>query len=138
MFESKKSKSEAAAAATASNEMNHIAAGTKIIGDVITKGNFRLDGELEGNLISESRVVLGVTSFLNGTLKAQSAEISGKIKGVVEVAEELVLRKTTVVNGEIVTGSLCIDSGAEFNGTTKMGAVVKGIVDNGAKKEKTA
>lgn len=136
MFESKKSKNEAAA--LASNEMNHIAAGTKIIGDIITKGNFRLDGELEGNLLSESRVVLGITSFLNGTLKAQSAEVSGKIKGVVEVSEELVLRKTASLEGEVVTGSLNIDSGAEFNGTTKMGKVLNSMVGNDTRKEKTA
>lgn len=117
-----------------SNEMNHIAAGTKVTGDIVTKGNFRLDGELEGNLISESRVVLGQTSMLNGSLKAQNAEVSGKVKGIVEVTDELVLTGTATLNADITTGSLNIESGAVFNGITKMGAGVKGFSGKEVKK----
>jgi len=123
----------------ASNEMNHIAAGTKVIGDIISKGNFRLDGELEGNLLSESRVVLGKTSVLTGSLKSQSAEVSGQVKGIVEITEELVLTSTANLNADITTGTLNIESGAAFNGTTKMGGVVKGLGDtNDSRKEKRA
>ena len=117
-----------------SNEMNHIAAGTKVIGDIITKGNFRLDGELEGNLISESRVVLGQSSMLTGSLKSQNAEVSGKVNGIVEITDELVLTSTADLNADIVTGSLNIESGAVFNGVTKMGSAIKGAVKNETKK----
>lgn len=119
-----------------SNEINHIAAGTKIIGDIISKGNFRLDGELEGNLVSESRVVLGQTSLLVGSLKSQNAEISGKVNGTVVVTDELVLRSTSELNADITTGSLNIESGSIFNGMTKMGSAVKNMPNDNTKKEK--
>lgn len=111
----------------ASKEMNHISPGTKVIGDIISVGTFRLEGELEGNLVSQAKVILSETSVLNGTLKAQNAEISGKVSGHVEVSEELVLKSTAHMDAEITTGKLVIESGAEFNGTTRMGGVVKGI-----------
>lgn len=124
----------------ATKEMNHISPGTKVIGDIISVGTFRLEGELEGNLVSQAKVILSETSVLNGTLKAQNAELSGKVIGNVEVTEELVLKSTAQIDAEITTGKLVIESGAEFNGTTKMGGVVKGISGkNGSEKtEKSA
>ena len=117
-----------------SGEMNHISFGTKIIGDVISSGNFRLDGELEGNLVSESRVVLGESCVLKGTLKAQNAEISGKINGVAEISDELVLKRTAQIDGEITVGKIHIESGAQFNGDIKMGTSIKGISSDEGKK----
>ena len=123
-----------------SNEMNHIGQGTRIIGDIISKGNLRLDGELDGSLVSETRVVLGSESKLSGTLKAQNAEISGFVKGKIEVEELLVLKPTAVIEGDIKTGKINIESGAVHNGTTSMGGLVKGINSNANKKgqEKSA
>lgn len=122
-----------------SSDMNHIAFGTKVIGEIISSGNFRLDGELEGNLISESRVVLGESCMLKGTLKAQNAEISGKVNGIAEISDELVLKKTALINAEITVGKIHIESGAQFNGDVKMGAVVKGMGSSEPKNtEKTA
>ncbi len=133
-----KSSKKNVAGSEMSNGMNHIAQGTKVIGDIISKGNFRLDGELEGNLVSESRVVLGESSVLSGSLKSQNAEVAGKVKGIVEVTDELVLRSTADLQADITTGSLNIESGAMFNGVTKMGAVVKGLGEDGSRKEKRA
>ena len=134
MFNNKKTDSKM----ETTNEINHIAAGTKIVGDIISKGNFRLDGELEGNLVSESRVVLGQTSILEGSLKSQNAEVSGKVNGIVNITDELVLRSTAVLKADITTGSLNIESGAMLNGTTKMGAAAKNIPNDTSKKEKKA
>lgn len=122
-----------------SSDMNHIAFGTKVIGDIISSGNFRLDGELEGNLVSESRVVLGESCVLKGTVKAQNAEIAGRVSGTAEISDELVLKKTAQINAEITVGKIHIESGAQFNGDVKMGAVVKGIDSDDSKKSgKTA
>ena len=118
-----------------SNEMNHIGQGTKIIGDMISKGNLRLDGELEGSLISETRVVLGEGSQLSGTLKAQNAEISGFVKGKIEVEELLVIKPKAVIEGDIKTGKINIEAGAIHNGSTVMGGQVKGINPKNVRKQ---
>ena len=118
-----------------SQEMNHISVGTKIVGDIITTGNLRLDGELDGNLVSEARVVLGESCLLKGTLKAQNAEISGKINGTAEVSDELVLKKTADINANMTVGKINIESGAKFNGDIKMSNGLKGFGQNASGKE---
>jgi len=118
--------SKKTATESSSNEMNHISKGTKITGDVVCGGTFRLEGELEGNMVSESRVILAETSVLKGTLKAQNAEVSGKVYGTVEITDELVLKKTAVIEADMVIGKLNIESGAQYNGDIRMGTSSKG------------
>ncbi|WP_345374699.1 polymer-forming cytoskeletal protein [Algivirga pacifica] len=106
------------------NSTNNVAKGTTIKGDIETFGNFRLDGNLIGNIQSKSRVVVGKEAKLEGNLYAQSAEIEGEIEGVLEITESLVLRSTAVINGDIITNKLTIDPGAQFNGKCRMGESV--------------
>jgi cytoskeletal protein CcmA (bactofilin family) len=49
------------------------------------------------------------------------------VKGKIEVSELLVLKATAVINGDILTGKMVVEPGAVFNGTCKMGAVIKDI-----------
>lgn len=118
-----------------SNKKNQIEQGTKIKGDIITHGNIRLDGEVEGNIFSESKVVLGSTCKMNGNLKAQNAEISGEVTGTIEISELLVLRPSAVVTGDIISSKMVVDEGAVFNGTCKMGGKVKDISSSGASRK---
>lgn len=123
-----------------SNSSNTIGKGTAIEGDLESYGNIRLDGKVVGNIKTKSKIVMGDSSYLEGSLVALNAEISGEIKGTVEVAEVLLLKPTAVINGDIKTGRLIVESGAVWNGTVKMGAVVKDIQlgkENGSK-ERTA
>ena len=119
---------------------NQIENGTVIKGDIHTQGNIRIDGDIEGNLISEAKVVLGDSSVVTGNVKAVIAEISGEVKGLVEISDLLVLKPTAVINGDIVTNKMIIESGAVFNGECKMGAVIKDISsgESGRRKEKSA
>ena len=104
---------------------NQIEKGTIIKGDVHTQGNIRIDGDIEGNIISEAKVVLGGKSLVSGNLKAVTAEISGEVKGIVEISDHLILKPTAVINGDIITNKMTVEPGAVFNGGCKMGAVVK-------------
>jgi cytoskeletal protein CcmA (bactofilin family) len=57
------------------------------------------------------------------------------VKGKLEIAEVLVLKATAVINGDITTGKLVVESGAVFNGTCKMGATIKDfkLTENGTR-----
>jgi cytoskeletal protein CcmA (bactofilin family) len=70
---------------------------------------------------------------VQGNIIAQNADIEGEVKGKIEISELLVLKATAVVNGDIITGKMVVESGAVFTGTCKMGAVIKDIKigDNG-------
>lgn len=117
-----------------SNAETRIGKGAVLDGNIETYGPVRLDGKIVGNIKSKSRVVLGETSALQGSILAQNAEISGEVKGLVEIADLLTLKSTAVINGDIVCNKLIVEAGAVFNGGCKMGNMVKEIKINDTKK----
>lgn len=106
---------------------NNIGKGTILEGDIQTFGNIRIEGRLTGNVKSKSKVVLSDSSSIDGSILAQNAEIAGEVKGSVEVSELLILRSSATVHGDIMTNKLVVESGASFNGSCKMGAILKEI-----------
>lgn len=99
---------------------NIIGAGTKIIGDIDTNGDLRVDGVIEGNIVSKGKLVLGQGGNIKGTIKCANAEISGSFDGKVEVTELLSLKSTAIFKGEMTVAKLSIEPGATFNGTCNM------------------
>ena len=110
--------------------VNLIGNGTKIVGDITSAGDVRIDGHLLGNLIIAGKFVLGVSGMVEGNITCVNAELSGEVKGTVNVSEILSLKNTSKINGDIVTTKLMIEPGALFTGTCNMGAKVKNMVQN--------
>lgn len=106
-----------------SNSSNIIGKGTIIRGDLETFGNIRIDGKVHGNVSSKSKVALGDGSYVEGNIHSQNAEISGEVKGKLEVKDVLILKPSAVINGDIFTGKLIVETGATFNGNCQMGEV---------------
>jgi cytoskeletal protein CcmA (bactofilin family) len=100
--------------------LNMIGLGTVINGDLLSEGDLRIDGKIDGNVASKSKIAMGASSEIKGNVKARSADISGKIAGDIEINETLFLRSSAKVDGNISTAKLVIESGAEFNGTCHM------------------
>lgn len=97
-----------------------LAPGTKIKGDISSDTDLRLDGVMEGNIVSEGKVILGPNSSIIGNITCSNAEISGKVKGNVSAPEQLSLKSTSRIDGSITTSTLIIESGAVLNGTCHM------------------
>lgn len=106
---------------------NNIGKGTILEGDIQTFGNIRIEGRLTGNVKSKSKIVLSDSSAVDGSILAQNAEVAGEVKGSLEVSELLILRSSAVIHGDILTNKLVVEAGATFNGSCKMGAIVKEI-----------
>ncbi len=97
-----------------------LAPGTKIQGDISSDTDLRLDGIMEGNIVSEGKVILGPSSAIIGNITCSNAEISGAVKGNVSAPEQLSLKSTSRIEGSITTSTLIIESGAVLNGTCAM------------------
>ena len=109
------------------SSVNLIGGGTKITGDITSAGDVRIDGHLTGNIVIAGKFVLGPHGMVEGNVTSANADLSGEIKGKVNVSETLVLKANARINGDIVTGKLAIEPGALFTGTCNMGAKVKNI-----------
>ena len=84
-------------------------------------GDIRIDGTLIGKANANGRVVIGTTGNVDGEIICQNADVSGSVKGQVNIAELLHLKATAKLLGDIITGKLAIDPGATFSGTCSMG-----------------
>ena len=60
---------------------NIIAADTKIVGDIVSKGPFRIDGQVEGNIKTRDKIVVGKSGFVNGTIDGTNADFEGSFSG---------------------------------------------------------
>lgn len=116
MFSDKKTK-EPEVQNTGQNRIND---GTILKGDVTSNGYFRIDGVIEGNVKTPSKVVIGKTGVIIGTLSCKNADIEGKVKGVIDVSDTLTLKSTANIEGEVVIGKLAVEPGAIFNATCLM------------------
>lgn len=100
--------------------VNLIASSTVIKGDITTDSDIRIDGKLEGSLVSKGRLIIGPTGSIVGDLTCKSAEIEGVADGKITISELLSLKSTSRLNGEVITGQLMIEPGAVFTGNCKM------------------
>lgn len=100
---------------------NMIGPGTKIIGDIDTNGDIRIDGIIEGSIQSKGKMVIGTNGSIKGKVKCTNAEISGEMQGEISVSELLSLKGSSKFTGDITTNKLSIEPGAIFCGTCSMG-----------------
>lgn len=125
MFTDKKTKTPA----IIGNQQNRITEGTSITGDIEAKSGMRIDGTVQGNIKTPSKVVLGETAVIKGTLECENADIEGKFSGQMTITGTLTLRATARVEGDVVVGKLAIEPGAAFNATCVMKGSVKQMAD---------
>jgi cytoskeletal protein CcmA (bactofilin family) len=101
---------------------NIIAQGTSVTGDLISNGDFRIEGTLNGTISTKGRIVIGETGVVEGDISCQNADISGKVSGNIIVEELTMLKVTSKFEGHIRTTRLAIEPGALFSGQCVMGA----------------
>ncbi len=101
--------------------INLIGKGTVITGEIKSEGDIRIDGELNGNISSNGRVVIGDTGKVVGEITCKNCEVSGYVKGKVKIDQLITLKATSTVLGEISTDKLSIEPGSVFSGNCTMG-----------------
>ena len=114
---------------------------TTIKGEIISEGDFRVDGILEGTIKTAGRVIVGKDGKILGGVSCQNADVEGKIKGNLFVEENLTLKPTCIIEGDVATKRLIVESGATFNATCTMedaASDVKSLPKQEEEHEKTA
>ena len=91
-----------------------LGADVTIKGDVLATADLHVDGRVEGD-ISCASLVQGQTSEVVGAIRADSALLSGAVRGSI-TARELVILKTARIEGDVFYDALTIEQGAEVDG----------------------
>ncbi|MCG8580714.1 MAG: polymer-forming cytoskeletal protein [Bacteroidales bacterium] len=105
---------------TESNLADMIGPGTKIKGDIETNNDIKVDGTIEGNIVSKGKIIIGQTGKVTGELKSTNCDVMGTIEGKLTVTELLSLKASSKLHGDVKTSKLSIEPGAIFTGTCKM------------------
>lgn len=100
--------------------INILGPGAFVKGEIQVNGDFRIDGTLIGTIQCKGKIVVGPTGKIDGEVQCQSADFSGEVKAKVKVSELLTLKETARYSGDIITGKLAIEPGAQFSGTCNM------------------
>ena len=88
--------------------------------DVVIKGNvsatadLHVDGTVEGDIACAS-LVQGESSLVAGAIEAETARLSGRVKGTITVRELVILRSARI-EGDVHYDTLTIEQGAQVEG----------------------
>ena len=132
MFSEKKEKQ------TQVTERNVISKNTSFIGDIISEGDFRIEGAVEGTIQTAGRVIIGKSGSVKGKVTCNNADIDGKFSGELLVNSLLTLKATAKISGEVIISKLSVEPGAEFNASCAMKGSVKELKNEKQSKERTA
>jgi cytoskeletal protein CcmA (bactofilin family) len=94
--------------------------GMNVRGDMKAEGDVRLDGALEGSLVSKSRIIIGGTGVIHADLEAAEVLVMGKVHGKIVGHRRVELRKGAHVEGDMSTQALVIEEGVFFQGLCQM------------------
>lgn len=106
-------------------ERNVVAKNTSIVGDIISEGDFRIDGSLEGSLKTNGRLIIGLEGSVKGKVESANADIEGKFSGELVLEETLTIKSSAHISGDVTIGKLSVEPGATFNASCVMKGAIK-------------
>ena len=102
------------------NDISRISAGSTIKGEILSPNDIRIDGNFEGKVVSQAKVVVGEKAVIKGDIVCCSCDFWGKIEGNFYVKDTLCLKSTCIVDGDLHIRRLQVDLDATFNGNCRM------------------
>jgi cytoskeletal protein CcmA (bactofilin family) len=80
------------------------------------QNSLRIEGNFEGNILSEGEVTIAPSGEVRGTIEAKHLIVTGRVLGVFRIKECLEIHGTGYVEGEVEVGSLVVDEGGTLQG----------------------
>ncbi len=100
---------------------NSLVQGSKLEGSVESDNDFRIDGKFKGKLNCTARVIIGPTGDFDGEINCDNAIIEGKFNGTLNINQVLEVREGAVIEGDVSTNKLVVQSGSIFDVKCTMG-----------------
>ncbi len=86
-------------------------------GEVYSREELYVDGEIEGSIEMHHRLTVGPNGKIRATVNAKEVVIEGSIHGNVTATEKIIIRVQGSLVGDIKTAGIAIDDGAYFKGS---------------------
>jgi len=104
-----------------SGELNTIIGANSVIeGKLDIQNSIRINGKVLGEVKTTGVLTVGNQGYIEGSIKANSVIIGGKVKGTITASSKVALESSSVFIGDLKTPSLAISEGAVFDGNCIM------------------
>ncbi len=90
-----------------------------IEGDVCTQNSIKIDGQVQGSVRAEGKVVLGEKGLVKGDVHCVDLSVYGRLEGNVHV-KRVQLKPSAIILGNIETEVLEVEPGACYQGNVVM------------------
>ncbi len=97
--------------------VSHIGADLTIVGNLVSKGEVHIDGQIQGDLHA-AQVTVGETARITGGIIADEVIVRGAVAGSIR-GRRVVLQSSSRVEGDVFHQQLGIEQGAFFEGKSR-------------------
>ena len=95
-------------------------------GEITGKENLEIQGTLEGTIhMKEHRVTIGDKGSVRADVHAKSIHVAGEVEGNLFGDDEVVLRESGKLLGNITAARVTLEDGSKFKGSIDMAPVTK-------------
>jgi cytoskeletal protein CcmA (bactofilin family) len=100
-----------------------IGSSIKIVGDVSGDEDLTILGKIEGKiLLPKHSVTIGQSGRVKADIQAKFVSVAGEVHGNLVAAEQIVIRKTATMLGNLTAPRVGLEDGCRFRGSVEMEA----------------
>ena len=101
--------------------------GTAFKGVLSFEGTIRVDGRIEGEIVSKDTLIAGDGAYIQGEITVGTLISSGKIVGNITASQKVHVLSPGHIQGNIKTPKLIIEEGVTFDGKCEMAGEKKAM-----------
>lgn len=98
-----------------------IGPGMHVVGDCVTTGSLRIEGQVKGSVRAGKAVVVGKDGLVDGDIDTQDAVISGRVVGSLSVGSRLEIQASCHIEGTVRARRMQLEEGATLDGQVLVG-----------------
>ena len=102
------------------HRLTHIAAGTRLHGEVSGATELLVDGEVAGEVRVDAPVIVGAEGVVEGPISAPVVRVGGRVVGDITATDRVEVLATGGLEGNISAPRVVISEGAFFKGRIEM------------------
>ncbi len=99
--------------------------GTEFKGVLSFEGTIRVDGKVDGEVVSKDTLIAGDGAYLHGEITVGTLISSGKVFGNINASQKVHILAPGTIQGNIKTPRLIIEEGVLFDGKCEMASEKK-------------
>ena len=105
------------------HETAGIGASIRIVGDVTGDEDLTIFGKVDGKIVlPKHSVTIGQSGRVKADIQAKFVSVAGEVHGNLVAAEQIVIRKTATMLGNLTAPRVGLEDGCRFRGSVEMEA----------------